>query len=150
MKILSTILFLVLFFSYTFSAKVVRIVDGDGIEVNKDQNQQVYIRLESIDCPEKGQYFETRAKQTTSDLCFGKTVRVEQTGIDRFGRMLTNVYVGNVCVNKELIKQRIAWHYKQYNNKDPELAKLENQAREAKTGTMGCEGAVPPWEWRRK
>jgi micrococcal nuclease len=41
-----------------------------------------------------------------------------------------------------------AWHYKQY-SRDPELAKLEFQARSAKIGLWSEPNPVAPWEWRR-
>ena len=59
------------------------------------------MRLDGIDCPETKQDFGTRAKQATSDLCFNKEVRIEKTGVDRYGRTLGFVYVGDACVNKE-------------------------------------------------
>jgi micrococcal nuclease len=146
-KILTFILFLLLLSANTFTAKVIGITDGDSITILTDQKQQIKVRLEGIDCPELHQDFGTRAKQVTSDLCFGKTVRVEQTGIDKYRRMLANVFVGDVSVNKELIRKGMAWHYKQSNH-DSELAEMENQARRAKVGLWAQENPVPPWDWR--
>jgi micrococcal nuclease len=149
MKILSLILLLLMFFANTFTAKVIRIIDGDSIVVLTDQNEQLYVRFEGIDCPETHQDFGTKAKQATSDLCFGKIVRVEQTGTDRYRRMLAFVFVGDTCVNKELLVQGMAWHFKKY-NKDTELAKLEAKAKEAKIGLWTKENPVAPWDWRKK
>lgn len=132
-----------------FNGKVVRIVDGDTIVVLNEKKQQVKIRLEGIDCPESNQDFGTRAKQATSDLCFGKQVCVVQSGTDRYGRVLANVYVDDVvCVNEELLRQGMAWHYKKY-NKDLELAQLESTARSLKIGLWAMKMPVAPWEWRR-
>lgn len=76
---------------------------------------------------------EYRTKQAVSDLCFGKQVVIQKSGEDRYGRTLGFVMVGDMNVNKELLKQGMAWHYKQY-NKDEELAKLEQEARKKKIG----------------
>jgi micrococcal nuclease len=149
MKILSSILFLLFLSANTFTAKVIRIIDGDSIVILTSQNEKVYVRLEGIDCPEKKQDFGEQAKQATSGLCFGKMVRIEKTGRDRYGRMLANVYVGNLCVNKELLRLGMAWHFKKYNH-DPELAELELKARKAKVGLWSRKGALPPWEKRKK
>jgi micrococcal nuclease len=59
------------------------------------------------------------------------------------------VFVGNVNVNKELLKQGLAWHYKQY-NKDEEFAKLEQEARKKKIGLWSHPNPVAPWDFRRK
>ena len=62
----------------TFTAKVVGVHDGDTITVY-DGREQTRIRLEGIDCPETGADFSTRAKRLTSNLVFGKQVRVCQS-----------------------------------------------------------------------
>lgn len=134
--------------SNVFDAKVIGVTDGDTIVVMTEDKQQVKIRLEGIDCPESKQDFGDRAKQATSDLCFGKVVRIESTGQDRYGRTLAFVYVGQECVNKELLKSGMAWHYKKYNN-DSELAKLETEAREKKIGLWSQANPVAPWDWRK-
>jgi micrococcal nuclease len=129
--------------SNVFNAKVIGITDGDTIVVLTEDKQQVKIRLEGIDCPESKQDFGDRAKQATSDLCFGKMVRIESTGKDRYGRTLAFVYVGKECVNKELLKSGMAWH-----NNDSELAKLETEAREQKVGLWAQQDSIATWDFR--
>lgn len=130
-----------------FTAKVIGVTDGDSIVILTGDKQQIKIRLEGIDCPETNQDFGNRAKQATVDLCFGKEVIVQKTGEDRYGRTLAYVYVDDLCVNKQLLKLGMAWHYKQY-NKDQELAKLEVEARENKIGLWSQSNPTPPWEYR--
>ena len=133
----------------TFTAKVIAITDGDTIVVLTSENKQVKIRLEGIDCPEMKQDFGQRAKQATSDLCFGKEVKIVQTGKDRYGRVLAYVYAGNKCVNHELLKSGMAWHFKKYNN-DARLIVFESMARKSKLGIWSVKGQIPPWEFRKK
>ena len=54
-----------------FTGPVVSVLDGDTIEVLHNHHPE-RIRLSGIDCPEKGQDYDTRAKQATSELVFGK------------------------------------------------------------------------------
>lgn len=56
------------------SGRVTRILDGDTLEVLHNQHPE-RIRLNGIDCPEKGQAYGKRAKQTALELVFGKTAR---------------------------------------------------------------------------
>jgi micrococcal nuclease len=142
------IIFIISFQNTTFNALVIGIHDGDSITVLTSENQQIKVRLEGIDCPELKQDFGQRAKLAASDLCFNKQVRVVQTGKDRYKRTLAFVYVGDVCVNKELLKQGMAWHFKKYNH-DPELANLEKEARSAKRGLWSQPAPIPPWEFRK-
>jgi micrococcal nuclease len=109
----------------------------------------VRVRLEHIDCPEMGQPFGKAAKQFTSDLAFGKMAMVEaQPRPDRYGRLIATIHVEGKCLNKELVKAGLAWHFKRYSS-DAEYATLEQQARQAETGFWAEAGAVEPWEWRR-
>lgn len=132
-----------------FKARVIGVHDGDSITVLTSDNRQIKVRLEGIDCPELKQDFGQRTRQATSALCFGKEVRVQQTGKDRYGRALAYVYVGDVCVNKELLKQGMAWHFKKYNS-DSGLAALESDARAQKIGLWSQPNPTPPWEFRKK
>jgi micrococcal nuclease len=105
--------------------------------------------LAAIDTPEKGQPYGQAAKKFTANLVTGKVVRVWPTDTDRYGRTIAFVFVGGTDLNKELLKAGLAWHYKQY-SRDPELAKLEFEARSAKRGLWGEADPVPPWEWRKR
>ena len=149
MKLLITFLLSILLSSSTFTAIVVGITDGDTIVVLTGAKEQIKVRLEGIDCPEFKQDFGYKAKQATSNLCFNKEVRIEESGEDQYGRTLAFVYVEDICVNKELLKLGMAWHYKHY-NKDPELARLEGNARAAKVGLWSQPNFVAPWDFSRR
>jgi micrococcal nuclease len=133
----------------TYTAKVIKITDGDTIVVLNRDKQQIKIRLEGIDCPESHQEYGEKARQATAGLCFGREVEIRKSGTDRYGRTLAFIYVGDVCVNKQLIIQGMAWHYKKYNH-DPELARLEDQARMRKVGLWSQSYPVAPWDWRHQ
>ena len=117
---------------HAFEGKVVGISDGDTIKVLKD-GKQVKIRLAAIDCPEKKQPYGQKAKQFTVDMVAGKVVKVWEADIDRYGRIVGFVFIGDKNLNKELLAAGLAWHYKKY-SRDPALAQLEFKARSAKRG----------------
>src|SRR5262245_50370016 len=70
----------------TITGKVVGVSDGDTITVSDEQKRQRKIRLEGIYAPESSQDFGQRAKQSLSDLVFGKTVTVTSSKKDNRGR----------------------------------------------------------------
>jgi micrococcal nuclease len=148
MKILNLLVLLfMLNISDSFTGKVVRVLDGDTIEVlTEDKNR---VRLEGIDTPERGQPFSNKATELTKKLCAGKTVTVVKSGEDRYGRTLGFIYVGDVNVNKELLRNGLAWHYK-YFNQDEELSELEQEAKNKKIGLWKEPNPVAPWDWRRE
>ncbi len=132
----------------SFPAKVVGVTDGDTIKILDDQNNQIGVRLESIDTPEKKQAYGTKAKQALSDLVFGKQVTIQKTGQDRYGRTLAFVVADGINTSQALIEGGYAWHYKQYSD-DPELAELEEQTGAAKRGLWADAEPVPPWKFRK-
>ncbi len=81
-------------FTQTFDAKVVGVSDGDTVTVY-DGREQIKIRLDGVDCPETGADFSQRGKQFTSDLVFGKQVRIEGKERDRYGRLVARVFRRN-------------------------------------------------------
>jgi endonuclease YncB( thermonuclease family) len=145
-KLLISLILLAFSFKSEYPAKVIGVTDGDTIIVLTGKNQQIKIRLEGIDCPESKHDFGDRAKQTTLNLCFGNEVTVKETGKDRYGRTLAFVYVGEICINKELLRQVMAWHFKKC-NQDHELAALELKAQESKIGLWSLSNSISPWDW---
>jgi endonuclease YncB( thermonuclease family) len=131
-----------------FEGKIVAIKDGDTFEVLKE-GKAITLRLEHIDCPEKKQPFGKNAKQFASDLCFGKIVQVIGTGkTDRYKRYIVELFIDSICINKELVKNGLAWHYKKYSH-DSIYNQLEIEARNAKKGLWVDEAPISPWLWRK-
>lgn len=136
--------------SFSFEGQVIAVKDGDTFVILSDKSEKT-IRLAHIDCPEKRQPFGTRAKQFAADLCFGKIVKVKTEGKqDRNKRVIGELLLADgTNVNKELVKQGLAWHYKKYSESE-EYAQLENGARAKRVGLWVDEYPRAPWEWRRK
>lgn len=148
-KTVLLLLFPIIIFSQNKSYKVIGVKDGDTVEILMDGKPQV-VRLSHIDCPEKKQPFGNNAKQFASDLCFGKKVKLS-TGWkkDRNKRLLAEIILSNgKNLNKELVKNGFAWHYKKY-SKDNSYDDLEKQARNLKLGLWNDKIPTSPWEWRK-
>ena len=128
--------------------KVVSISDGDTFTGLDSQNRQVKVRLHGIDAPEKAQAFGNVSRKALGDLIEGKTVEVQQVDKDRYGRVVANVHVGNVYVNRELVAKGLAWRYVQYDKKG-EFTQVEQAAKAARKGLWADEKPGPPWEWRK-
>lgn len=131
------------------SGKVIGIMDGDTIKILTKDNQQVKIRFNQIDAPEKDQPWGQNSKQALSDLIFGKQVTVTDTSTDKYGRTLGIVMLGSININKQQVANGNAWAYRQY-LKDQDYVSLETQAKAAKKGLWSLQDdqIMPPWEWR--
>ncbi|MGH8658498.1 MAG: thermonuclease family protein [Gammaproteobacteria bacterium] len=98
----------------TLSGRVVGVADGDTVTVLGQKHEQHKVRLSGIDAPEKSQPFGSRAKQSLSDLAYGRCVSVEWRKRDRYRRIVGMVFEGGRDINLEQVRRGLAWHYKQY------------------------------------
>jgi endonuclease YncB( thermonuclease family) len=135
-------------FGQKVTGKVTHIKDGDSF-VLLSENKNIEVRLDGIDCPEKGQPYTSKAKQFTSNLIYDKLIVVDIKGYDKYKRALGVVYLPDKRIlNEELLKAGLAWHYKKY-NKETRLAQMETTARKSRKGLWDDPEPVPPWEYRQ-
>lgn len=133
-----------------FTGRVVGVTDGDSLTVLDERNQQHKVRLAEIDAPERGQPWGDRSRQALSALVFGKTVSVQQTDTDRYGRVVARVFAEGQDVNRTMVEQGAAWAYREYLT-DETLIATEARARRERNGlwSMSDTQTVAPWSWRR-
>ena len=120
------------------TAYVIRVIDGDTIEV--DINGKAYkVRYIGINSPEYNQPFGDEATQANSSLVSGKTVILEKdvSETDKYGRLLRYVYVGNLFVNAHLVK----YGWAQASTYPPDVKYSDlfvSLEREARENNIGC------------
>ncbi len=64
--------------------KVIKIVDGDTIDVLTDDNETIRLRFSGIDTPERGQPFGNNTTDLVKDTIGGRMVRLVTHGDDRY------------------------------------------------------------------
>ncbi len=133
----------------TIKGTVVSVADGDTMTILTDSEERIKVRLYGIDAPEKGQDFSNKARTYLNDLCYGKTVKVEKKGIDQYDRTLGIVYLDELNLNQEMVKEGLAWYYNHY-VEDPVLEGLEKTARQQKLNIWSLKNPTPPYEYRKK
>lgn len=104
-------------------AKVIKCYDGDTITIafklSKKKNviYRLPVRLRGIDCPElrtkdpNEKECAELAKQMITDLVLGKIVKLQNRDMDKYGRLLADVIVGNTNISEVLILNRLAIAY---------------------------------------
>ena len=130
-----------------WAGTVVGISDGDTVKVLNDRNQVIKIRLSEIDAPEKAQAFGSQSKQSLSDLCFNKSVVVDDKGTDKYKRTIGRLKCAGVDANAEQVKRGMAWAYRQYLT-DNTIGTLEDEAKASGVGLWADANPTPPWEFR--
>jgi micrococcal nuclease len=120
--------------------KVTRVIDGDTIEIEGGEHVR-YIGIdtpETVDPRKPVQCFGVEASAKNKELIEGKMVRLEKdiTDRDKYNRLLRYVWVDNLFVNLELVKQGFAYSYSyppdiKYQK---QIVSAQQEAREAKRG----------------
>ncbi len=128
--------------------EVIGITDGDTITVLDCHKEQHKVRLGEIDAPEKKQAFGTKAKEVLGEKVFRKEVRLQGKKTDRWGRLIRGVYIGDRCINIEMIREGYAWHYKEF-SKTQAYADAEEEARSKHLGLWQDAEPEAPWEFRK-
>ena len=137
--------------SATIEGQVVAITDGDTIKILTPAKQQIKVRLADIDTPERGQPYGRKARQVLGEKIHRRQVEVEEVTIDRYQRLVGRVFLDGRNINAEMVEDGAAWVYRKYSD-DPQLIRLESQAREQGRGLWALQPdqRIPPWEWRKQ
>ena len=135
----------------TKNGEVISVKDGDTL-ILKDNSDKLYkVRLADIYAPEIAQPFGRSAKKLLEDLALDKVVRVNYTQVDKYGRLIGEVYLADgKMLNEEAIKAGLAWHYRVKNPHSTFLEKMEYKAWKKKLGLWVQDKPIPPWEFRRE
>ncbi|EEE0306476.1 thermonuclease family protein [Salmonella enterica subsp. enterica serovar Oranienburg] len=132
-----------------FKGKVIRVLDGDTIEVLQE-NKPVRVRLANIDAPEKKQAYGHWSTKQLKGLVAAQPVTVTYTQTDRYGRIIGRVFtINGIEANRFMVQSGAAWVYERY-NADNALPALQREAQKMKRGLWADSQPVPPWEWRHK
>lgn len=134
-------------FAAEIQGKVIRVLDGDTIEVLQEK-KPIRIRLLNIDAPEKNQPFGNWSTNQLKNLIAEQPVTVTYTQEDRYGRVLGLVVTTNGTeANRYMVQSGAAWVYERYNT-DSALPAMQREAQEQKRGLWAESNPVPPWELR--
>lgn len=95
------------------NALVTEVIDGDTIRLETGET----VRYIGIDTPETRhpnkpvECFGKEASQKNIDLVLGRNVKLvkDVSEVDRYGRLLRYVYVGETFINEELVKEGYAY-----------------------------------------
>jgi len=132
----------------TLEGVVVRVVDGDTLTLRVGPVSH-RVRLAQIDAPERAQPWSRRARRALDEIAAGRRARVEVVDIDDYGRLVGEVFVDGVHVNREMVRRGHAWAYTRY-ARSTAILEDQDEAREAGRGLWSLPPSErqPPWEWR--
>jgi micrococcal nuclease len=103
--------------------RVIKVYDGDTITIaaklpyNESPLYRLSVRLNGIDTPEiKGKNEDEKsiakkARDASAELVLNKYITLKNVQSEKYGRILADVYLGDLHLNEWLIKQRYAVKY---------------------------------------
>jgi endonuclease YncB( thermonuclease family) len=105
-------------FSWAGQFKVVRVYDGDTLKA-VGHDIEIKVRLVGIDAPETskkkrepGQPYSQKATKYLAGIVLNKIVDIKGYGTDRYGRILSVVFVDGKNENLEMVKAGLAEVYR--------------------------------------
>lgn len=133
----------------TLKGKVVRVLDGDTVVVLVGA-RQIKVRLYGIDAPESKQPYGLKAKQYVLMWVKDKIIELTILTADRYNRSIGKICQGKICLHEELVREGLAWWYKQYATKDIILENLEGIAKRMHKGLWSDKSSIAPWVYRKR
>lgn len=138
----------------TLTGRVIRVADGDTVTLLTPEKQEIRIRFQGIDAPEREQDFGAQSRKNLNSFVYGKKIRVKVDKTDKHGRVVGRVWLPQgkgamLDVEEAQLRAGMAWHY-EYFNHEKKLANAQKEAQRAKRGIWSRPNPVPPWDWRQK
>ena len=134
-------------FNTKSSGTVQKVLDGDTIEIRTEDGEELRIRLDGIDAPEKNQPHGTLSTIALRKQIQSKLVQIKIKGKDRYGRTVARIFLDGVDINKWMVINGHAWWYSKFSN-DLSLMASQKNARKEKLGLWTLDNPTPPWAYR--
>ena len=133
-----------------FSARVVKVVDGDSLVIEY-AGERINLRLWGIDAPEARQDYGRQARSVLAAMVKGRQIEARGKDVDEYYRLVALVWVDGQSVNEEMVRRGAAWVYDHYCHEEvcDDWRRLQNDARRERRGLWSNEEVVPPWRHRR-
>jgi len=135
---------------------VTKVSDGDTLTV-KSKHKTITVRLSRIDAPEISHYgnpaqpFGKEAGDWLREVARGEPVTVQIDTVDKYGRSVGTVFMGNENLNAMMVEDGYAWVFDYFaqDEQGDELRKLETVARENHKGLWIDSNPETPADFRR-
>ena len=116
--------------------RVVRVIDGDTVDVLTPENKTVRLRLWGVDCPERWQPYGAASKDYAARLCLNQNISARTAGLRwSFGRKNADVTLSNGRnLNRALVEAGFARWSPAHAPNEQDLKRLEANARRARRG----------------
>lgn len=134
--------------TFAFQAKVTEILSGDTFVILRNEGQ-VKVRMLGIDAPELKQTYGEEAKKYLSQLILNKDIEVKEDKLDKYNRVVGEIFLGEKNINIEMLKTGNAWCLR--SQKDVvQYTDAQKNAKREKKGLWKEENPKSPWKFREE
>ncbi|RPH03499.1 MAG: thermonuclease family protein [Alphaproteobacteria bacterium TMED93] len=161
-----SILFVVIFFSqnhdfaygddvFIHPSRLVKVVDGDTIRILDQGSNIIKVRLAGIDAPEITQQYGIQSRIALKRMLKDRKFTIQILNKDRYGRSVGIIYIDQLDVNHNMIKEGNAWAYRKYlktlpGQKGIYYIEAETTSKLGKKGLWAFDKPLSPWLYRRQ
>lgn len=144
---------------------VIKVRDGDTLQMLTDAGQRIEVRLNAVDAPEKAhggmrsQPHAERSRLNLAQLAVRRRATLLHTTMDKYGRHVGMLALataqGEVDAGWWQVQSGNAWTYERYLNELPVRMRLryreaQSQAKAERRGLWADTRPTPPWDWRKR
>lgn len=150
-----------------YTGTVIKVHDGDTINVRDTHGHIHKIRFHAVDAPELKQRHGTTAQAWLSEQILQKPIKISVITKDRYQREVAKVLRPaaecpdtTVCdndedINLQLLQHGHVWWYKDYAKEQTKADRAlysdaEKDAKSNKLGLWEDKNPTPPWLWRKE
>jgi endonuclease YncB( thermonuclease family) len=133
-----------------FFGPLIKVNDGDTFHA-RIQGVVMEFRLADVDAPELDQPYGSQSRDELRSLLRSQQLVLVFVDVDRYGRIIADVWVGDRYINQEMAQRGAAWFYPRY-ARNAALFEIEEQARTAQRGlwSLPRNQRLEPWVWRER
>lgn len=129
------------------TGRVLSVDDGDTCTILDHAGTRHRVSLYGCDAPEVGQLHWTHARDSLAAKITNRQIRFDPVEVDREGRNVGKLYVGDRHINLEQVREGYGWHR---TDRQPvrDFALAERDARDHRRGIWAERNPVEPWKFR--
>lgn len=135
-------------FANQIDGRVIKVVDGDTIDVLDSMKRVHRIRFHEVDAPERSQAFGKKSTKSLSELAYGKHVQATCTSMS-YERPVCRVWADGLDLNLIQVQRGMAWAADGF-ARDPRIIEAHRAAKAQRLGLWIDKDPIPPWVWRKQ
>lgn len=132
--------------------QIVKVYDGDTVDVVRQGGKKMKVRLYGIDAPEKGQKFCNTARVFLEDAAKDRLFTMDVRYKDKYNRYVAVLFDDNgIALQEDLIRNGFAWVYPRFCD-DVMLCvgweNVEDEAMRTRQGLWQDDHPLSPWDFK--